>query len=288
MKPKRIANWLILSGLVPFLLYHQYIQTLLHPPSRRCLISTFVSRSLYGNHSHRSTQPSKRPSAAQLLCHERMQLAIKSAETQKMIDQLAVLRTTLQSRQEALQAREQELDQRDEQFLQRKEAEITTRIAAREEEITQIVLAREEELRNEMIAKEQATMQAVALREMELKQMWDEREKELRAEVEKRDAEILKREERLKAEAGRLDALRRELDARRKDLGMSAGEFGRSRHLTTLTATQDPLTLRLLLRIPQHPNLPSRPNQRSHQLVQVRVTPAGPHQSLHQSLLKVI
>jgi hypothetical protein len=220
-----------------------------------------------------------------------MQLAIKSAETQKMIDQLATLRTTLHSRQEALEAREEELEQREGEFLQRKEAEIAARIAAREEEISQIVLAREEELRNEMIAKEQATMQAVALREMELKQMWDEREKELRAEVEKRDAEILKREERLKAEAGRLDTLRRELDARRKDLGMSAGEFGRSRHLTQiiLIVMQDLLILRLPPRIPPHPNRPSRINQRSHQLlVLARVTPEDPRQSLHQSQPEVI
>lgn len=237
-----------------------------------------------------STQPSKRPSAAQLLGHERMQLAIKSAETQKMIDQLATLRTTLQSRQEALQAREQELAEREEQFLQRKEVEIAARITAREEEITQIVLAREEDLRSEMIAKEQATMQAVALREMELKQMWDEREKELRAEVEKRDAEILRREERLKAEAGRLDALRRELDARRKDLGMSAGKIGRLRPLmyTILIPTQGRLILRLLPHTPQHHSRQGRPNPQSHQTVLARVIPEGPHQSLLQLLPKMI
>jgi len=231
-----------------------------------------------------STQPAKRPSAAQLLGHERMQLAIKSAETQKMIDQLATLRTTLQSRQDALQAREEELAQREKQFLQQKEAEIAARITVREEEITQIVLAREEDLRSEMIAKEQATMQAVAIREMELKQMWDAREKELRAEVEKRDAEILRREERLKAEAGRLDALRRELNARGKDLGMSAGEIGRSRPLmyTILIPTQGRPILRLLPRTPQHHNRPNRPNRRDHQTVLAKVIPEGPHQSPRQ------
>ncbi|KAG8805790.1 G2-specific serine/threonine protein kinase [Serendipita sp. 399] len=165
--------------------------------------------------------PSKRPSAAHLLAHERMNLAFKTRETQEMLNKVVSHRQTIQVRAERLDKREADILAKEQGFLEReqalarreqelsvlvatKEAELTATMAAREEELRQWVFTREAELKKEMIAQEEATQQAVAAREVELEQMWNKREGLLRAEIARKDAEIQEREEILKREAEKL------------------------------------------------------------------------------------
>ncbi|KAG8851082.1 G2-specific serine/threonine protein kinase [Serendipita sp. 405] len=166
-------------------------------------------------------KPSKRPSAAHLLAHERMSLAFKTRETQEMLNKVVSHRKTLQTRAERLEKKEADIVAREQAFLERelalarreqelrvlvaaKETELAATMAAREEELRQWVFAREAELKKEMIAQEEATQQAVAAREVELEQMWNRREGSLRAEIARKDAEIQEREEILKREAEKL------------------------------------------------------------------------------------
>ncbi|KAG8833129.1 G2-specific serine/threonine protein kinase [Serendipita sp. 400] len=129
-----------------------------------------------------SLEPSKRPSAAHLLAHERMSLAFKTRETQEMLNKVVSHRKTLQTRAERLEKKEADIVAREQAFLERelalarreqelrvlvaaKETELAATMAAREEELRQWVFAREAELKKEMIAQEEATQQAVAARE---------------------------------------------------------------------------------------------------------------------------
>ncbi|KAL0573250.1 hypothetical protein V5O48_008697 [Marasmius crinis-equi] len=158
--------------------------------------------------------PAMRPSAAQLLQNERLDLVLKISEAEKMFATVKSHRTNLMSREReivsretACQEREQQLSmvvsQRDAEIAsmkqalaqsqeqqQRTQAELETAvreaIAKREQELRVLVLKREEEVAAAMAKREEEIIASVNRREQELNDAWTSREEQIRKEVEER------------------------------------------------------------------------------------------------------
>jgi hypothetical protein len=144
-----------------------------------------------------------RPSASQLLQHERLDLFFKISETDKLLATVQAHKATLATQERALQARETALST----LLAQKDAEIgslTSQLAshrahvrAREEELRTRVAQREEEVALAMRRREEEILRAVRKREAELARAWEEREEELKERIQwvsKREEELRERE----------------------------------------------------------------------------------------------
>ncbi|KAI6144136.1 kinase-like domain-containing protein [Pisolithus tinctorius] len=183
--------------------------------------------------------PAMRPSATQLLQHERLVLISKVVEAEKML-------ATVKSHKSAVVAKERDLSAR-EAALADREARLTTLIAEkdaeilrlhrlmstaesqvdvrireaigkREEELRLAVIKREQEVAAAMARREEEIMNAVRQREREIFDAWSAREGQIRSEansaVEERMKQITAREAELEAEQTRLDAVQKDLEVK--------------------------------------------------------------------------
>lgn len=193
--------------------------------------------------------PAMRPSAAQLLQHERLELVFKVAETEKMLSTVKAHKTTIVNKEREVLAREQAIIEKEQHintlFTQKdqeiaalqhvvaqlqnqqnchpsqRDVEVAVKqaIARREEELRVLVMKREEEVASAMSKREEEIMEAVRRRETEVCEAWVARESEIRKEVEQsikaveeRIEWIAKREDELKIEEARLDGIREDVE----------------------------------------------------------------------------
>ncbi|KAF9260853.1 kinase-like protein [Marasmius fiardii PR-910] len=158
--------------------------------------------------------PAMRPSAAQLLQHERLDLVQKISEADKMFSTVKSHKANLMARERDIVSREKVLIEREQQlsmvvsqkdaeiasmqqaiaqaqeYQQRAEAGVVTAvreaISKREQELRVLVLKREEEVAAAMAKREEEIIASVNKREQELNDAWASREEEIRREVEER------------------------------------------------------------------------------------------------------
>ncbi|KAK2466540.1 hypothetical protein APHAL10511_001402 [Amanita phalloides] len=192
-----------------------------------------------------SLNPAMRPSAAQLLQHERLELVFKVSETEKMLTAVKAHRATVSHKEREVLVREAALHEKERHLaalLAQKDAELASlqkhvahiqhragvqrytqqdveaavrnAVARREEELRVAVMRREEEVKAAMAKREEEIAGAVKKREMEVCESWARREVEITKEVEIWRREMEKREEELKVEEVRLSSTREELEAK--------------------------------------------------------------------------
>lgn len=183
--------------------------------------------------------PAMRPSAAQLLQHERLDLAFKVAETQKMLNQVKLHKTTVVAREREVAAREAALADKESSLTsllaakdteiaglrallataeETHQAKVREALLKREEELRAMVLKQEAEVAARMARREEEIMEAVRRREEDIAKMWadwerDTRESMQRA-VDERMAWISTRETELQQEEDRIAAMRVEMERR--------------------------------------------------------------------------
>ncbi|TBU48633.1 kinase-like protein [Dichomitus squalens] len=187
--------------------------------------------------------PAMRPSASQLLQHERIDLAYKVFETQKMLNTVKSHKSSLLAKERDLVARETTLAEREAKLaavVAQKDEELASlrtvlataestlqqrvrqAVARRDEELRAMVLKQEQEVAERMTRREQEIMEAVRRREEEMARMWAEWERQTREgmgrAVEERMQWVQQRAEELERERLQLDGVRRELDAKMKAL----------------------------------------------------------------------
>ncbi|KAF7370637.1 Protein kinase domain-containing protein [Mycena sanguinolenta] len=159
--------------------------------------------------------PAMRPSAAQLLQHERIEFAFKVSETEKLLNTIKSHKASLGTKERGLLARESEMVEKESQItemIQQRDAqihllqsqlhecqsqlhqaqlqihgqpsidEIQAAVKHREEELRVLVLRREEEVSRSMQRREDEIMEAVRRREAEVLEAWSKREEVLREE----------------------------------------------------------------------------------------------------------
>lgn len=209
-----------------------------------------------------------RPSAAQLLQHERLELVFKVSETERMYVLLHHAKyvnlrlsrlQTVKAHKHNLSLREREFHARETKFLseiaaretalQNREAGLSTAIkhaiAAREEELRVLVQQREEEVataiarREEEVAaairrREEEIINNVNAKEKEILNTWKEREDAMEARI--RWVEVRERE--LEEEAKRVESVKNEVEAK-----MQAGKKGhQTRPLEEVKNLLEPLS----------------------------------------------
>ncbi|KAJ7252756.1 kinase-like domain-containing protein [Mycena haematopus] len=159
--------------------------------------------------------PAMRPSAAQLLQHERIEFAFKVSETEKLLNTIKSHKTSLMTKERDLLSRESALNEKESQItemIQQRDTqihllqsqlhecqsqlhqvqlqmhaqpsmdEIHAAVKHREEELRVLVLKREEEVSKSMQRREDEIMEAVRRREAEVLDAWSKREQVLREE----------------------------------------------------------------------------------------------------------
>ncbi|KIM36198.1 hypothetical protein M413DRAFT_14052 [Hebeloma cylindrosporum] len=185
--------------------------------------------------------PAMRPSAAQLLQHERLELFNRLADAEKMFSVVKAHRATVTAKEREILAREQTLlqnEQRLTSLLGQKDQEIASlqqlvsqlqqqqhqfsrhdvevavkqAVARREEELRVLVMKREEEVAVAIAKREEEIMEAVRNREAEVDAACVQREELIKKEVDERIQWVLARENELKAEETRLEELKKELE----------------------------------------------------------------------------
>ncbi|KAF9547932.1 Pkinase-domain-containing protein [Agrocybe pediades] len=191
--------------------------------------------------------PAMRPSAAQLLQHERLELVNKVSETEKMLYIVKNHRSTLAAKERELQAREKVMLEKEQclaSLLQQKDQEIHTlqqfvaqlqqaqqtpqfsrqdvelaikqAVAKREEELRVLILKHEQEVAVAMAKREEEIIEAVRAREVEVDQACAQREQLIRKEVDERIQWVIHRETELRAEETRLEEAKADLEANMK------------------------------------------------------------------------
>ncbi|KAG1782443.1 kinase-like domain-containing protein [Suillus placidus] len=186
-----------------------------------------------------SLNPAMRPSAAQLLQHERLELVFKVSETEKML-------TTVKSHKVAVVTKEREVAAR-EAALAEREARLASIVSEKDHEIVRLreLLGQAEALSEQRLRDVRKRMEEVmALREEELEQhvrqrdqelfaWWTTREQEIRAgmmkELEDKVNWVRGREEELEAEQGKLDEARQDLEVRMKAVEEKAANEAKGR-----------------------------------------------------------
>ncbi|KDQ55567.1 hypothetical protein JAAARDRAFT_195419 [Jaapia argillacea MUCL 33604] len=187
--------------------------------------------------------PAMRPSAAQLLQHERLDLAFKVSETEKMILTVKNVKATVLAKEREVAARESLLAEKEthlQTLLASKDAEITSlqtalrtqiesinaqiahAVSLRETSLKAAVAKREEEVGVAMQRREEEILASVRKREVEINEAWVVKEKEIREEmkggVEERMEWVRRREEELKEEGERLEGVKAEVEGKLKAL----------------------------------------------------------------------
>ncbi|KIP02581.1 hypothetical protein PHLGIDRAFT_26519 [Phlebiopsis gigantea 11061_1 CR5-6] len=183
--------------------------------------------------------PAMRPSAAQLLQHERLELAFKVSETQKMLNQVKVHKSNVVGRERDVAAREAAVAEKEGQLttlLAQKDAELGTlrallataeqthqtkvreALLKREDELRAMVLKQEADVALRMARREEEIMDAVRRREEDIAKMWADWERETREgmvrAVEERMAWVAERTDDLERERDRLLGVQAELERR--------------------------------------------------------------------------
>ncbi|KAI0633514.1 kinase-like domain-containing protein [Trametes polyzona] len=191
--------------------------------------------------------PAMRPSASQLLQHERIDLALKVFETQKMLNTVKGHKSTLLAKERDLMAREAALNDREAKLtavVAQKDEELASlrallataqttlqqhvraAVARRDEELRAMVLKQEEEVAARMARREEEIMEAVRRREEDVARMWADWERQTREgmgrAVEERMEWVQQRSDEIEAERERLDTVRKELEAKMKALEANA------------------------------------------------------------------
>ncbi|KAG6914843.1 hypothetical protein DXG01_014975 [Tephrocybe rancida] len=196
--------------------------------------------------------PAMRPSAAQLLQHERLSLTLKVIEAEKILSSVKGHRADAAAKERDLSLKEAMLREREQQMValvaqkdaeianlqmmatvhgqqnqfsqQQVDAAIKQAVANREEELRVLVMKREKEVADAMARREEEIMEAVRQREVEVCEAWAAREAEIRKEiadnvnaVEERVEWMEAKEEELKIEEARLEAIQAEIDVRMAD-----------------------------------------------------------------------
>ncbi|KAI0644675.1 kinase-like domain-containing protein [Trametes meyenii] len=187
--------------------------------------------------------PAMRPSASQLLQHERIDLALKVFETQRMLNTVKGHKGALLAKERDLMTREAALVERETKLttvVAQKDEELTSlrallataettlqqrvraAVARRDEELRAMVLKQEEEVAARMARREEEIMEAVRRREEDVARMWSEWERQTREgmgrAVEERMEWVQQRAEELETERARLDGVRKELETKMKAL----------------------------------------------------------------------
>ncbi|KAJ8590485.1 kinase-like protein [Rhizopogon salebrosus TDB-379] len=163
-----------------------------------------------------SLNPAMRPSAAQLLQHERLELVFKVSETDRML-------ATVKSHKAAVIAKEREVAARETALAQR-EAHLTALLSNKDLEISQLrghlgqVAQSQQQLCEERRLMDEKT-ESIHRREQELSAWW-EGEQQLRAGMMKQYEDSVKwvqrREKELEAEQEKLDEARKDVEMRLK------------------------------------------------------------------------
>ncbi|THU82067.1 kinase-like protein [Dendrothele bispora CBS 962.96] len=190
--------------------------------------------------------PAMRPSAAQLLQHERLELVFKVSETEKMLATVKAHKATIIARERDVASRENNLLEREQQIVTivaQKDAEISSlqhtlgqhqqqykytqddlqnairdAIARREEELRVLVHQREEEVASAITKREEEIIASVNKREAELNEAWATREQQIRAELEDKLQWVQDREQELEEKEQELEELRLELQEKENKL----------------------------------------------------------------------
>ncbi|KAJ7224253.1 kinase-like domain-containing protein [Mycena pura] len=193
--------------------------------------------------------PAMRPSAAQLLQHERVELAFKVSGTEKLLNTIKAHKATLNAKERELLTRESTLNEKESQFadmIQQRDTQIQlfqsqlhecqsqlhqaqlhiqalpsmndiqAAVKLREEELRVLVLKREEEVSRSMQRREDEIMEAVRRREAEVLEAWGAREEVLREEFRAILAGELEARERL-FEDREAETLRREVAVKEEE-----------------------------------------------------------------------
>ncbi|KIK70729.1 hypothetical protein GYMLUDRAFT_32770 [Collybiopsis luxurians FD-317 M1] len=187
--------------------------------------------------------PAMRPSAAQLLQHERLELVFKVSETEKMLATVKAHKSTVVSREREVAAREVALVEREQQLtalVAKKDSEIASlhqtivqnqhlqfsqqdlesavreAISRREEELRVLVLQREEEVAAAIAKREEEIIASVNKREADLNEAWEIREAQIRQEVDERIKWVQEREVDLATEEKRLEEIQLDLEEKAK------------------------------------------------------------------------
>ncbi|RPD59747.1 kinase-like protein [Lentinus tigrinus ALCF2SS1-7] len=193
--------------------------------------------------------PALRPSATQLLQHEKIDLALKVFETQKMLNTVKAHKSALLSKERDLIARETALVDREAKMVAlvaQKDEELTSlrsviaeadstlqqrvreAIARRDEELRAMVIKKEAEVAARMAHREQEIMEAVSRREEDMTRMWAEWERQTREAmgraVDERMEWVQQQANELEQERERLEIVKAELEAKMKALEAPAGE----------------------------------------------------------------
>ncbi|KAH9970160.1 kinase-like domain-containing protein [Russula compacta] len=237
--------------------------------------------------------PSMRPSAAQLLQHERLEFANRVFETQKQLDSMKAHKAALLERERELIARESvfaaheaaqsaAISERDGQIvaLQAQLSELAASIASqvqqavarREEELRHAVLEYEKVVESRVQRREEEIMEAVRARETELLEAWQRHEVTVRAACQ---AEL---EERWRAEQDKLQRMKEEIEEKARAIEESQ-QKGQKKEKTPLEEVKNILApLVQLTSDPQctpRPNMtsPKRPTRRSFETPADRMAP---------------
>ncbi|KAK0464695.1 kinase-like domain-containing protein [Desarmillaria tabescens] len=175
-----------------------------------------------------SLNPAMRPSAAQLLQHERIELAFKVWETERIMQTVKVhkhniilrerefharetkLVGQLASREAALQTREAGLSTAIKHAIAAREEELRVLVKQREEEVAAAIARREEDVAAAMRRREEEIIASVNAREKAIFEAWKEREDAMEARI--RWVEV--REMELEEEAKRVEAVKNEVEAK--------------------------------------------------------------------------
>ncbi|KAH9932626.1 kinase-like domain-containing protein [Fomitopsis serialis] len=197
--------------------------------------------------------PAMRPSAQQLLNHERIELAFKVGETQRLLNQVKSHRSAVIAKERDLAARESAVAQREnslQTLLSQKETEIAAlrnslntaqsslssiqaafettlaeRVRHREQELRALVAAQEAEVAARMARREEEIMAAVRAREEEIARMWAEWEAKTR---EAMGAAVEQRMEWVRAQAGEVEGERTRLEEVKHELERRMAEVERA------------------------------------------------------------
>ncbi|KAL5528207.1 hypothetical protein ACEPAF_7343 [Sanghuangporus sanghuang] len=179
--------------------------------------------------------PAMRPSAQQLLQHERIDFARKVADTEKMLQSVKTHKANVIAKERELQNLSTALAQRETTLsttIAQKDSEIarlnalvsqaeerTKRaIAAREEELCSAVMRREEEVRTAMAKREEEILDAVRKREEEINTAWQKREEQLRSELQSAMQWVQSRQKELAEEAQKIDGAKMKLAKEREQI----------------------------------------------------------------------
>ncbi|OCH88656.1 kinase-like protein [Obba rivulosa] len=222
--------------------------------------------------------PAMRPSAAQLLQHERIDFALKVGETQKMLNTVKSHKATLVAKERDLLAREAAAAEKEKQIAtivgQKNEelaslraivatAEATLHqrvrdaVARRDEELRAMVLKQETEVAARMARREEEIMEAVRAREEEIARMWAEWERKTREAmsraVEERMEWVQQRAEELERERQTLDGMRVEVERKMAALEAAGTEKKISKASEEVRNILAPLNR--LVESPEHPRV---------------------------------